>query len=37
MLARDPIERVERAKSFMAKHSLSDYCNEIARQALMLG
>jgi hypothetical protein len=36
MLARDPIEAVEQAKSFMAKHSLSDYCDEIARPALIL-
>jgi hypothetical protein len=36
MLARDPIEAVEQAKSFMATHSLSDYCDEIARPALML-
>jgi predicted PurR-regulated permease PerM len=36
MLARDPIEAVEQAKSFMATHSLSDYCDEIARPALRL-
>jgi hypothetical protein len=36
MLARDPVEAVEQAKSFMAKHSLSDYCDEIARPALIL-
>ena len=36
MLARDPIEAVEQAKSFMATHSLSDYCDEIARPALIL-
>jgi predicted PurR-regulated permease PerM len=36
MLARDPIEAVEQAKSFMATHSLSDYSDEIARPALIL-
>jgi hypothetical protein len=36
MLARDPVEAVEQAKSFMATHSLSDYCDEIARPALTL-
>jgi predicted PurR-regulated permease PerM len=36
MLARDPVEAVEHAKSFMAKHSLADYCDEVARPALML-
>jgi len=36
ILARDPIEAVEQAKLFMAKHSLSDYCDEIARPALIL-
>jgi predicted PurR-regulated permease PerM len=36
MLARDPVEAVEQAKSFMARHSLSDYCDEVARPALML-
>jgi predicted PurR-regulated permease PerM len=36
MLARDPIEAVEQAKSFMTTHSLSDYCDEIARPALIL-
>ena len=36
MLARDPIEAVEQAKSFMATHSLSDYCDEVARPALIL-
>ena len=36
MLARDPVEAVEQAKSFMSKHSLSDYCDEIARPALIL-
>jgi len=36
MLARDPIEALEQAKSFMATHSLSDYCDEIARPALIL-
>jgi predicted PurR-regulated permease PerM len=36
MLARDPVEAVEQAKSFMSTHSLSDYCDEIARPALIL-
>src|SRR5262249_51871103 len=31
-----PIEAVEQAKSFMTTHSLSDYCDEIARPALIL-
>jgi hypothetical protein len=33
---RDPIEAVEQAKTFMTMHSLSDYCDEIARPALIL-
>jgi len=36
MLARDPIEAIEQAKSFMGNHSLSQYCDEIARPALAL-
>jgi predicted PurR-regulated permease PerM len=36
MLARDPVEAVEQAKSFMARHSLCDYCDEVVRPALML-
>jgi predicted PurR-regulated permease PerM len=36
MLARDPVEAVEQAKSFMTRHSLADYCDEVARPALML-
>jgi predicted PurR-regulated permease PerM len=36
MLARDPVEAVEQAKSFMATHSLSDYCDEVVRPALIL-
>jgi len=36
MLARDPVEAVEHAKSFMAAHSLADYCDDVARPALML-
>ena len=36
MLARDPIEAVEQAKTFMASHSLSEYCDEIARPAISL-
>jgi hypothetical protein len=36
MLAKDPIEAVEQAKSFMSTHSLSDYCDGIARPALLI-
>jgi predicted PurR-regulated permease PerM len=36
MLARDPIEAVEQAKSFMGTHSLTDYCDSVARPALAL-
>jgi predicted PurR-regulated permease PerM len=36
MLARDPVEAVEQAKSFMARHSLCDYCDQVIRAALML-
>jgi hypothetical protein len=36
MLARDPVEAVEQAKAFMARHSLADYCDDVARPALML-
>jgi predicted PurR-regulated permease PerM len=36
MLARDPIEAVEQAKSFMGTHSLTDYCDGVARPALAL-
>jgi hypothetical protein len=36
MLARDPIEAVEQAKSFMGTHSLADYCDSVARPALAL-
>jgi len=36
ILARDPIEAVEQAKWFMGKHSLSEYCDEIVRPALIL-
>jgi predicted PurR-regulated permease PerM len=36
MLARDPVEAVEQAKSYMTKHSLSDYCDNVARQGLLL-
>jgi predicted PurR-regulated permease PerM len=36
MLARDPIEAVEQAKSYMTTHSLVGYCDEVVRPALML-
>jgi predicted PurR-regulated permease PerM len=36
MLARDPIEAIEQAKSYMATHSLSGYCDHVVRPALML-
>ena len=36
MLARDPVEAVEQAKAFMARHSLADYCDDVARPALLL-
>ena len=36
MLARDPVEAVEQAKSYMTKHSLSDYCDNVARPGLLL-
>ncbi len=36
MLARDPVEAVEQAKSFMGRHSLSHYCDQIALPALTL-
>jgi predicted PurR-regulated permease PerM len=36
MLARDPIEAIEQAKSYMSTHSLSGYCDEVVRPALML-
>jgi hypothetical protein len=36
MLARDPIEAIEQAKSYMTTHSLSDYCDKVVRPALML-
>jgi predicted PurR-regulated permease PerM len=36
MLARDPVEAVEQANSFMAKHSLADYCDEVVRPALTM-
>jgi predicted PurR-regulated permease PerM len=36
MLARDPVEAVEQAKTFMTTHSLADYCDEIARPTLLL-
>ena len=36
VLARDPVEAVEHAKGFMAKHSLSDYCDNVARPGLAL-
>jgi hypothetical protein len=36
MLARDPIEAIEQAKSYMTTHSMSGYCDEVVRPALML-
>jgi predicted PurR-regulated permease PerM len=36
MLARDPIEAIEQAKSYMTTHSLSGYCDEVVRPGLML-
>jgi len=36
MLARDPVEAVEQARTFMTTRSLADYCDEIARPALRL-
>ena len=36
MLARDPIEAIEQAKSFMTTHSLAGYCDEVVRPALIL-
>jgi predicted PurR-regulated permease PerM len=36
MLARDPIEAIEQAKSYMTTHSLSGYCDHVVRPALML-
>ena len=36
MLAHDPIEAIEHAKSYMTAHSLAGYCDEVVRPALML-
>jgi predicted PurR-regulated permease PerM len=36
MLARDPIEAIEQAKSYMTTHSLAGYCDEVVRPGLML-
>jgi len=36
MLARDPIEAIEQAKSYMTTHSLSGYCDDVVRPALIL-
>jgi predicted PurR-regulated permease PerM len=36
MLARDPIEAIEQAKSYMTTHSLAGYCDDVVRPALML-
>jgi predicted PurR-regulated permease PerM len=36
LLARDPVEATEHAKAFIATHSLSHYCDEVARPALKL-
>jgi len=36
MLARDPIEAIEQAKSFVNTHSLASYCDNVVRPGLML-
>ena len=36
MLAHDPMEAVEHAKAFMTAHSLSQYCDDVAKPALAL-
>jgi predicted PurR-regulated permease PerM len=36
MLSNDPVEVVEHAKVYMAEHSLSRYCDQVARPALAL-
>jgi predicted PurR-regulated permease PerM len=36
MLARDPIEAIEQARSYMTTHSLAGYCDEVVRPGLML-
>jgi predicted PurR-regulated permease PerM len=36
MLSNDPVEVIEHAKSFMTQHSLSRYCDQVARPALAL-
>lgn len=36
MLARDPIEAIEQAKSFVHTHSLAGYCDNVVRPGLML-
>jgi predicted PurR-regulated permease PerM len=36
MLARDPVEATEHAKTFIGAHSLSHYCDVVARPALKL-
>ena len=36
MLSNDPLQVVEHAKAFMAQHSLSRYCDQVARPALAL-
>jgi predicted PurR-regulated permease PerM len=36
MLARDPIEAIEQAKSYMMTHSLAGYCDEVVRPGLLL-
>jgi predicted PurR-regulated permease PerM len=36
MLARDPIEAIEQAKTYTVTHSLANYCDEVVRPALML-
>lgn len=36
MLARDPIEAIEQAKSYMSTRSLACYCDDVVRPAVML-
>jgi predicted PurR-regulated permease PerM len=36
MLARDPVEAIEQAKSYIMTHSLAGYCDEVVRPGLML-
>src|SRR6516225_10013646 len=36
VLANDPVNAIEHAKSFMVEHSISHYCDHVARPALAL-